>query len=100
ARLNGLIFRDVFITTRFKTWKTANKEQFIKAQQQIMDGVVDWFDVLEREREYERMQEENYQQYERLCAEHEELQMLMLYAEPLEIDGMCWVGAAPPDTWH
>ncbi|EJC6745762.1 replication endonuclease [Vibrio vulnificus] len=100
ARLNGLIFRDVFITTRFKTWKTANKEQFIRAQQQIMDGVVDWFDVLEREREYERMQEENYQQYERLCAEHEELQMLMLYAEPLEIDAMCWVGAAPPDTWH
>ncbi|EOU2464196.1 replication endonuclease [Vibrio navarrensis] len=99
ARLNGLMFRDVFIMTRFKTWKTANKEQFIKAQQQVMDGVVDWFDALEREKEYERMADEAYQQYERHVAMMEEIEALLL-TEPFEIDGSCWVGAAPPDTRH
>ena len=74
ARISGLMFKDVFICTRFTSWKTENKEVFLKASKQIMGGVVDWFDALEREKEYQRMAEERFEQYEAFMAYQEEMQ--------------------------
>ncbi|OHY89624.1 replication protein [Vibrio rotiferianus] len=99
ARLNGLMFHQIFIATRFRNWKTENKEQFLRAQQGIMSNVVDYFDALEREQEYERMYDDLYEQYEKHLALYDEMHALML-SDPLEIDESCWVGAAPPDTTH
>ncbi|UTZ30851.1 replication endonuclease [Vibrio campbellii] len=99
ARLNGLMFQKIFIATRFRTWKTENKEQFLRAQQGIMSNVVDYFDALEREQEYERMYDDLYNQYEEHLALYDEMEALML-SEPLEINASCWVGAAPPDMMH
>jgi len=61
--------------------------------------VVDYFDALEREQEYERMYDDLYNQYEEHLALYEEMEALML-SEPLEINASCWVGAAPPDMMH
>jgi hypothetical protein len=77
ARVNGIMFEGVFRATRFKNWKLVNKEEYVRARKQIMDGVVDVFDVLEREREYERMAEKNFQEWESMVQEYEELQALM-----------------------
>lgn len=74
ARISGLMFKDVFICTRFTSWKTENKEVFLKASKQIMGGVVDWFDALEQEKEYQRMAEERFEQYEAFMQYQEEMQ--------------------------
>ncbi|CAH8189113.1 conserved hypothetical protein [Vibrio aestuarianus] len=97
GRVTGLMFRQVFLCTRFRTWQTENKEKFLAAQKRIMSGVVDVFDALEREKEYERMCEKHYQQYEEICAYYEELEALILIGD---IEGACLVGAAPPDALH
>ncbi|HCM1314074.1 replication endonuclease [Vibrio parahaemolyticus] len=99
ARLNGLMFHKIFIATRFRTWKTENKQQFIRAQQGIMSNVVDYFDALEREKEYERMYDDLYEQYEKHLALYDEMEALLL-TDPQEINASCWVGAAPPDMMH
>lgn len=78
ARLNGLMFHKIFIATRFRTWKTENKQQFIRAQQGIMSNVVDYFDALEREKEYERMYDDLYEQYEKHLALYDEMEALLL----------------------
>lgn len=75
ARISGLMFKQVFVATRFRTWKTENKEVFLKASKKIMGGVVDWFDALEREQEYQRMAEERYQQYLDFMSYKEELEL-------------------------
>ncbi|ELA7321609.1 replication endonuclease [Vibrio parahaemolyticus] len=99
ARLNGLMFQKVFIATRFRNWKTENKEQFLRAQQGIMENVVDYFDALEREKEYERMCDDMYEQYEQQLAQYEEMQAL-LFTAPEEIGATNLEGEAPPDWWH
>lgn len=80
ARVNGVMFQGIFKATRFKSWKLINKEEYVKARNQVMDGVVDIFDVLELEREYQRMAEADYAEYERHIQEYEELQALWLDA--------------------
>ncbi|MGP8305022.1 replication endonuclease [Vibrio sp. YIC-376] len=99
ARLNGLMFQKVFIATRFRNWKTENKEKFLRAQQGIMSNVVDYFDALEREQEYQRMCEDLYSQYEKHLAMYEEMEALLLTA-PEEIMPTNKEGEAPPDWWH
>lgn len=81
ARVNGIMFEGVFRATRFKNWKLINKEEYVRARKQIMDGVVDMFDVLEREREYQFMAERNFQEYEAMVQEYEDLQALMFSAD-------------------
>ncbi len=80
ARISGIQFEDIFICTRYRSWATENKELFIKAQRKIMGGVVDWFDALEREKEYERMADERYQQYLDHVEYMEEMEALVLDA--------------------
>lgn len=99
ARLNGLMFQKVFIATRFRNWKTENKEKFLRAQQGIMSNVVDYFDALEREQEYQRMCDDLYSQYEKHLAMYEEMEALLLTA-PEEIMPTNKEGEAPPDWWH
>ena len=99
ARLNGLMFQKVFIATRFRNWKTENKEKFLRAQQGIMSNVVDYFDALEREQEYQRMCDDLYSQYEKHLAMYEEMEALLLTA-PEEIMPTNTEGEAPPDWWH
>ncbi|MCL9783234.1 replication endonuclease [Vibrio sp. S4M6] len=99
ARVNGLLFRDIFLATRFRRWKVENKEQFLRAQRGIMTNVVDYFDALEREQEYQRMADERYHEYEQYVQRCEELQAL-IYSGHLEIDASSSVGAAPPDWMH
>ncbi|MUJ19504.1 replication endonuclease [Aliivibrio fischeri] len=98
GQINGLIFKNVFILTRMRNWKTENKAKFESAQKQIMRGVVDWFDALEQEREYERMCESHYAEYEAHMQYIEQCEAIMLCSS--EIYDMCSVGAAVPDTWH
>ncbi|WP_076588739.1 replication endonuclease [Vibrio ostreicida] len=97
GRVSGLLFKNVFLATRFRNWKTQNKEQFLAAQKTIMKGTADFFDALEAEAEYTRMAEERYAQYEEYVAYIEELQALVLLGD---IEGACLVGAAPPDMRH
>ncbi|TKF05624.1 replication endonuclease [Vibrio kanaloae] len=99
ARISGLMFRDVLVITRFKSWKVENKDKFIASQQKIMSGTVDWFDALEREKEYEYMLDSQYEQYEKHLARMDEIEALVLFGS-LEPHGACSVGAAPPDTFH
>ncbi|MDH0448714.1 replication endonuclease [Shewanella sp. GD04112] len=80
ARVNGVLFHGVFKATRFKNWKLVNKEEYIAARKQVMSGVVDIFDILEMEREYQRMAEQDYAEYERHVQEYEEMQALWLDA--------------------
>lgn len=63
ARVMGLMFKKVFLATRFADFEIENKAKYLSAQKRIMSGVSDLFDVLEREKEYERMNEEAYQRY-------------------------------------
>ncbi|MFD2017788.1 replication endonuclease [Vibrio olivae] len=97
GRVSGLMFRQIFLFTRFRNWQTENKEKFLAAQKRIMTGVVDYFDALEAEKEYERMCEQRYEEYEAQAAYYEELEALILLGD---IEGLCSVGAAPPDTRH
>ena len=78
------MFKQVLLATRFKNWKVENKEQF-EAQKGIMTNVVDYFDALEREKEYQRMAEERYEQYQAYVEQCEELQALVMTASPEEI---------------
>ncbi|MGY3569735.1 replication endonuclease [Vibrio paucivorans] len=94
GRVSGLLFRRIFLCTRFRTWQTENKEKFLAAQKGMMKSTVDFFDALEAENEYQRMAEERYQQYEEHVAYVEELEALMLLGD---IDALYSVGAAPPD---
>ncbi|SBT14273.1 replication endonuclease [Vibrio celticus] len=99
ARISGLMFRDVLVVTRFKSWKVENKDKFIASQQKIMSGTVDWFDALEREKEYEYMLDSQYEEYEKHMARMDEIEALVLSGS-LEPHGACSVGAAPPDMLH
>ncbi len=98
GQINGLLFKKVFICTRFRNWKTENKVKFEAAQKTIMGGVVDWFDVLEAEREYERMCDSQYAEYEAHMQYIDECEAMMLCSS--EIYDACSVGAAVPDTYH
>ncbi|OCH17121.1 replication endonuclease [Aliivibrio logei] len=98
GQINGLMFRDVFLLTRFRSWKTENKEKFESAQRQIMTGVVDWFDALEAEKEYERMCDAQYSEYEAHMQYIDECEAIMLCSS--EIYDACSVGAAVPDTYY
>ncbi|WP_445286078.1 replication endonuclease [Vibrio sp. V09_P4A23P171] len=73
------------------------KEKFLAAQKRIMSGVVDFYDALEAEKEYERMCDKRFQEYEEVCAYYEELEALILLGD---IEGAYLVGAAPPDMLH
>lgn len=84
ARISGLMFKQVFVATRFTSWKTENKDVFLKASKQIMGGVVDWFDALEQEKEYQRMAEDRYQQYEEFMAYKEEMEAFLFDAPAFE----------------
>ncbi|KJY76352.1 replication protein [Vibrio nigripulchritudo] len=95
AQISGLMFKEIFLMTRFRTWKLENKKQFLRAQKQVLDGVTDWFDALEKEREYERMCEERFAEYERHVEALEELEALVFCSS--ELPSSCSVGAAPPD---
>ncbi|EGU31013.1 hypothetical protein VII00023_20752 [Vibrio ichthyoenteri ATCC 700023] len=81
GRINGVMFKQIFLCTRFRNWQTENKEKFLAAQEQIMTGVVDFFDALEQEKEYERMCEKRFQEYEDACAYYEELEALLLFGD-------------------
>ena len=96
GRISGLMFKKVFLCTRFCNWQTENKEKFLAAQGRIMSGVVDFFDALEAEKEYERMCEKRYQEYEDACAYYEELEALMLFGD---FDGGA-VWAQPARHFH
>ncbi|MCS0351125.1 replication endonuclease [Vibrio ordalii] len=97
GRVSGLMFKQVFLCTRFRSWQTENKEKFLAAQKRIMSGVVDFYDALEAEKEYERMCDKRFQEYEEVCAYYEELEALILLGD---IEGAYLVGAAPPDMLH
>jgi hypothetical protein len=98
GQINGLIFKNVFLLTRFRNWKTENKAKFESAQKQIMGGVVDWFDALEQEREYERMCESHYAEYEAHMQYIDECESMMLCSS--DIYDACSGGAAVPDMYH
>lgn len=98
GQVAGLMFKNVFLMTRYRKWKLTTKAQFIKAQEGVMENVVDWFDALEQEKEYERMCEQRFDEYEKRCQEIEEWDALMLCSS--EIIASSSVGAAPPDWMH
>ncbi|WP_218116709.1 hypothetical protein, partial [Klebsiella variicola] len=60
ARAVGLMFKKVFLATRFADFEIENRAKYLSAQKRIMSGVSDFFDALELEKEYERMNEEAY----------------------------------------
>ncbi|WP_260612514.1 hypothetical protein [Vibrio cholerae] len=77
--------------------------KYLSAQKRIMSGVSDLFDVLEREKEYERMNEEAYQRYLLRVQIDEELNaMVLLGCTDEEINAFLKVAAqaeaalAPP----
>ncbi|WP_424869810.1 replication endonuclease [Vibrio cholerae] len=78
ARVMGLMFKKVFLATRFADFEIENKAKYLSAQKRIMSGVSDLFDVLEREKEYERMNEEAYQRYLLQVQIDEELNAMVL----------------------
>ena len=86
AKVSGLMFKGVFLCTRFRNWRTENKEQFLRAQNKMMQGASDWFDVMERQEEYQRMADEQYQQYLDHVAYAEELQAMLFDASSFESD--------------
>lgn len=98
AKINGLMFRDVYIVTRFRDWKIENKTKFEASKKQIMGGVVDWFDALTAENEYYRMCDERYAEYEAHIQYLDGLEALVLCSS--EINDACSVGGAVPDTFH
>ncbi|WP_084419075.1 replication endonuclease [Photobacterium sp. J15] len=65
ARVVGVVFKAAYLATRTRTWKTENKEVFLRGTKRIMTGVTDVFDALEREGEYLRMADEQYEEYQR-----------------------------------
>ncbi|WP_162046381.1 replication endonuclease [Vibrio taketomensis] len=97
GKIAGVMFRKVFLCTRFRHWETENKEKFLAAQKRIMTGVVDYFDALEREKEYHRMCEQRYEEYEQACAYYEELECLMLFGDFNEAH---WTGSSPSSGTH
>lgn len=103
ARVMGLMFKKVFLATRFADFEIENKVKYLSAQKRIMSGVSDLFDVLEREKEYERMNEEAYQRYLLRVQIDEELNaMVLLGCTDEEINAFLKVAAqaeaalAPP----
>lgn len=98
GQINGLMFKNVFLLTRFRNWKTENKAKFESAQTQIMGGVVDWFDALEAEHEYERMCESHYAEYEAHMQYIDECEAMMLCSP--EIYDACSVDEVAPDRFH
>jgi len=78
GQINGLMFKQVFICTRFRTWKVENKAKFESGKKQIMAGVSDWFDALIAEDEYKRMCEERYAEYEAHIQYLDSLEALVL----------------------
>lgn len=69
ARVVGVLFKGAFLATRTKCWKTENKEQYLRGTKKIMTGVVDIFDVLEKENEYQRMADESYNEYQQYLSQ-------------------------------
>lgn len=76
ARVIGVVFRAAYLATRCRTWKTENKEKFLRGTKSIMTGVTDIFEVLEREGEYQRMADEQYEQYQQYLQQIDELNAL------------------------
>lgn len=86
ARVNGILFRNVFKATRFRNWNIVSREAYIAGRKKVMEGVVDIFDVMILEREYEAMCEQAYHEYEKHVQECEEMQALFL-------DASAWQGS-------
>lgn len=84
ARVVGVVFRAAFLATRARKWKTENKEQFLRGTQRIMTGVSDIFEVLEREDEYRRMADEQYEQYQQYLQRVDELSAYVFDAGAFE----------------
>ena len=95
ARINGLMFKNVYIMTRFRKWKVTDKKVFERSRAGVMSNLVDWFDVMERNREYEYMLEDRFQQYEDRMQYCEHLEAVYV-TEGLEGLALELVGAAPP----
>lgn len=74
ARVIGVVFKAAFLATRGRTWKTENKEKFLRGTKRIMTGVTDIFEVLENEGEYQRMADEQYEQYQQYLQRVDELE--------------------------
>ncbi|MGF1760008.1 replication endonuclease [Photobacterium sagamiensis] len=73
ARVIGVVFKAAYLATRGRNWKTENKEKFLRGTKRVMTGVTDIFEVLEREGEYQRMADEQYEQYQRYLHRVDEL---------------------------
>ncbi|WP_324187402.1 replication endonuclease [Vibrio hibernica] len=99
AKVSGLMFKGVFLCTRFTNWKIENKDQFLKAQNKMMEGAVDWFDALERQEEYQRMAQERYDQFLDFIDYKDELQASLFDSELFEtvFTPTC---SAQPDRWE
>ena len=85
AKIMGLMFKDVFLATRFADFAIENKEKYLAAQKQIMDGTSDFFDVLEREQHYQRMNEIAYEKHLAHIEFCEEIKAMVLTGVPEEI---------------
>lgn len=73
TRVIGVVFKAAYLATRGRQWKTENKEKFLRGTKRIMTGVTDIFEVLEREGEYQRMADEQYDQYQQYLQRVDEL---------------------------
>ncbi|PSV16537.1 replication endonuclease [Photobacterium kishitanii] len=73
ARVVGVLFRGAFLATRVRNWKTENKEKFLRGTKRIMSGVVDVFDVLERENEYHRLADAQFNEYQQYLQRVDEI---------------------------
>ncbi|WP_220095448.1 hypothetical protein, partial [Klebsiella variicola] len=62
----------------FADFEIENRAKYLSAQKRIMSGVSDFFDALELEKEYERMNEEAYQRYLLRVQIDEELNTMVL----------------------
>ncbi|MGR5144742.1 replication endonuclease [Photobacterium sp. DNB23_23_1] len=95
ARVVGLVFRDAFLATRTRNWKTENKELFLRGTKRIMTGVVDVFEALEREEEYIRMADEEYAQYQQYLHRLDEMNAFYVDEDKFA-DGLSGLAKAEP----
>lgn len=85
AKIMGLTFKQVFLATRFADFAIENKEKYLASQKQMMRGASDFFDVLEREKHYQRMNEIAYEKHLAQIEFHEEIKAMVLTGVPDEI---------------
>lgn len=89
-KIMGVLFKHIFMSTRFTEWEIMDRAEFIRATAKIMSGVTDVFDLLDKYEHFCEQLEEDYNRLEHLFYANQE----QMWLEIDEYEAAEWLALA------